>query len=860
MTAASAGRARRGPALAPIALRLALRDLRGGLSGLWIVLLCVALGVAAIAGVGSVAGSLAQGLSTEGRRILGGDVAISLVSQPLSVGQTHYLALRGALSTIVTTRAMARRADGESALVDVKAVDDTYPTVGTLQLAPEMTAATALDRQDGLFGIAADPALIARLDLKLGDRVTIGTASFVLRAAVDSEPDKLGGGMSLAPRVLMRIDALKEAGLVDEGALARWTTRIDLGGTGPAGADDDAVERFVAEARAAFPQAGWDIRTRRAVSPEFDRNLTRFSEFLTLVGLTALVVGGVGIANAVSAAMQRKRASLAVLKAVGAPGRVVFLLGLAQVGLVALIGTFCGLLVGAALPYGVGLFGLALPIPLVPSLHPGALALGLLYGLLTTAVFSLTPLGRAHDVPVSALFRDQVDPDAARLRPVYRLALALATLLLVGAAVLFSPDHLLALAYAGSVVAIFALLRLVAWLYARLARALPHPRRVDLRLALANIHRPGALTPAVILSLGLGLTLLVALTLIDANIQAQVGTIRPGLTPSFFFIDIPSGKADTFADFLAEQAPGASVERVPMLRGRITALAGVPVEAAHPKQSAAWVLEGDRGITYAQTVPPGSRVVDGAWWPAGYTGEPLVSFDADLAEGLGLKLGDTITVAVLGRPVTARIANLRKIDWQSLGINFVMIFSPNTFAGAPHMVLATAALPQADAATEGRLARAVAARFPTVTAVRVRDVLDAVNGLVAKLAIATRAASGVTLLAAILVLSGALAAGRRARVYDAVVLKVLGATRGRLLTAFVLEYALLGLGAALFGIAAGTLAAAVVVERVMTFDFHFALAPPLEACAAALVVTIGLGLAGTWRILGQGAAAYLREG
>ena len=845
--------------LLPVALRFAWRDLRGGLGGYWIFLLCIALGVAAIVGVGSVAGGLRDGLAREGRTILGGDASFSSVSQPLDDAQRRYLAARGRLSGVITTRAMARHGEGGSALIDIKAVDDLYPTAGTVVLEPAQPLTAALAEQDGVYGIAAEDTIAARLDLKAGDRVTIGTTDFTLRAVLRSEPDKLAGGLAFAPRVLMSQAALLSSGLIQPGSLAHWTTRVDLGGASVV--SDDALARFVADAKAAFPEAGWEIKTRNSVSPEFDRNLGRFTQFLTLVGLTALVVGGVGVANAVRAAMERKRPSLAVLKAVGAPGRAVFAMGLAQVMLVAALGVAAGLVTGAALPFAaVAAFGSAIPFPLVPSIYPGALGLGAIYGFLTALAFSLGALGRAHDVPVSALFRDQIEPDPSRLRLPYRVALGLAVAALIGAAIGFSPNHRLAAYYVLATLAAFVLLRLVALGFTTLARALPHPGSVELRLALANIHRPGALTPAVVLSLGLGLTLLVTLTLIDDNIHRQINEGKPGVTPSFFFVDIPNRQADAFDGFIKSHAPNAVIEQVPLMRGRITALNGIPVDRIKAKEGSAWVLEGDRGITFSAKVPSGSRVVSGAWWAADDHGGPQVSFDRDMADGLGLKVGDTVSVNVLGRGLTARVANLRKIDWESLGINFVMVFSPNSFAGAPHMMLATAAFPGQDVpAREAALAKDVATSFPTITTVRVKDVLDAVNTLVGKLALATRGASAVTIAASVLVLAGALAAGRRARIYDAVVLKVLGATRNRLLLAFLLEYGMLGLATAIFGIAAGGIAAYAVVEHVMRFDFVFGWAAAIEAAAASLLVTVGLGLVGTWRILGQRPAPYLRD-
>ncbi len=846
-----------------VVLRLALRDLRGGLSGFWIFLACIGLGVTAIVGVGSVADSLSGGLAAQGRTILGGDASFTRIGAPLTAAEQAAVAARGRVSSAASVRAMARRSDGNAALVDVKAVDDAYPLAGQVVLDPPQPLESALrPGPDGVQGLVADPTLAARLDVKVGDVLAIGTGRFVLRATLASEPDKLAGGIAFGPRVLTSVEGLRAAGLLDDGSLVRWITRVALASDGTAPVGDPALDRFVEGMKAAFPDAGWDVHTRRNVSPEFDRNLARFTQFLTLVGLTALIVGGVGVANAVRATVERKRADLAVMKALGAPGASVFAISLAQVLLVACIGIAAGLVLGAAMPFAVAaLFGAVIPFPLSPALYPAELGQGAVYGLLTTLSFSLGALGRAHDVPVSALFRDAVEPDPTPLRPRYRVAVAGAVLLLGASVFAFTPDWRLSAVYIAATAAGFALLRGVAWGLMRLARSLPHAGRVELRLALANIHRPGALTPAVVLSLGLGLALLVSLTLIDSNIRQQIDRAGSGPVPSFFFIDIPSARSADFSRFVQDRAPTATVESVPMMRGRITAVNDVPAEKLTPKKGSAFALEGDRGITTAATLPDGSKLAAGQWWAADYRGPPLVSFDAGLADGLGLHLGDRITVNVLGRNLTATVASLRRIEWEKLGINFFMVFSPNAFAGAPHADLATATFPEgAGAAPELALLKDVAGAYPTVGIIRVKDVLQSVTHLVGQLALAIRGASGVTVAASILVLAGALAAGRRSRVYDAVVLKVLGATRGRLLAAILIEYAVLGAATAVFGVVAGGTAAYFIVSRLMDLTFAFAWGPALGAAFAALALTVLLGLAGTWRILGEKPARFLRAG
>jgi putative ABC transport system permease protein len=407
---------------------------------------------------------------------------------------------------------------------------------------------------------------------------------------------------------------------------------------------------------------------------------------------------------------------------------------------------------------------------------------------------------------------------------------------------------------------VFVALRLIALLLMGVAARLPRPRTTALRLAIANIHRPGALTPTVVLSLGLGLAVLVTVILIDGNLRRQFIAALPENAPSFYFIDIQAADADRFDAFVNAQAPQAKLERVPMLRGRIAIVNGVRAEEVKPSVGAAWALQSDRGITYTAEVPAGSRVVDGRWWAADYDGPPLVSFEKKIADGLGLKVGDSVTVNVLGRNLTARIANLRTVDWQSLGINFVLVFSPGTFRGAPHTHIATLTYPNGgSAAQEAALLKSVAEAFPNVTTVSVRDALQAVGVLVGNLVVAVRSASAVTLLAAVLVLGGALAAGHRHRVYDAVVLKTLGATRVRLIAAYGLEYLLLGIATASFGVAIGSVAAWIVVVELMNLPFTWLPGPALGAAFGALAVTVAFGLIGTFSALGQKPAPVLRN-
>jgi putative ABC transport system permease protein len=501
-----------------------------------------------------------------------------------------------------------------------------------------------------------------------------------------------------------------------------------------------------------------------------------------------------------------------------------------------------------------------IPLPVTPALFPGVLALAIAYGLLTAIAFALWPLGRAHDISVSMLFRDQIAAERNWPRLRYVVAAAAIVAALAALAIFTTYDRRVAAFFVVAAAAVFLLLRLVAMGTMWIARHLPRPRSTILRLAVANIHRAGALTPSVMLSLGLGLALLVTVVEIDGNLHREFAAALPEHAPSFFFLDIPAADSGGFDTFLRRNAPGSKLERVPMLRGRIVSANGIAADDLKAAPGSRWVLRGDRGITFANAVPAGSRIVTGKWWSADYSGAPLVSLESRTAADLDLKIGDSITVNVLGHTVTARIANLRAVDWENLGINFVLVFSPGTFDGAPHSDIAT--LTFADGGTtleETAVIKALAEAYPTVTAVRVKDALDAVDALVGKLVLGLRGASAITLVAAALVLGGALAAGQRYRVYDAVILKTLGATRAQLIAAYAIEYLLIGVATVVFAVAAGSLAAGLVVTRVMDFPFIWVAGPAVATATAALLATVILGLAGTFSALGRKPAEVLRN-
>lgn len=839
-----------------LAWRLALREMRGGLSGFYIFLACIALGTAAIAGVNSVSRSITAAITQEGQTILGGDIRFEIQNRPATEEELAFLQSSGTMTHTSGLRSMTRLPDGsDQTLVEVKAVDSLYPLYGDFAVEPKLDFPALFDDKDGRFGLAVAPLLLDRLAVSLGDTVLLGNAQFEIRALIESEPDALSDGFGFAPRLMMSQDGLAAAGLIQVGSLVEYAYKIRLPGV--AGESQIAALRQAADER--FPTAGWSVRSRSNAAPALSANITRFSQFLTLVGLTALVVGGVGVANAVRAYLDSKRGVIATFKCLGASGSFVFAVYLIQILIITTIGIALGLVLGAAMPLfaQTALSGI-LPVSTETFIYPDALLLAAIFGYLTALAFAVLPLGRSRDVPATALFREQGFDAFSLPRKRYLFIAAVLVAVFAGLAIATSYDRFIASIFLGSIAFAFVVLRVVSTVIEQLARRAPRVNSTALRLAIGNIHRPGALTPSVVLSLGLGLALLVTLALIDGNLRREISGSLPSRAPDFFFVDIQSNEVEQFSALLDEMAPNGEVQRVPMLRGRILEFNGVDVRKLDITEGE-WVLRGDRGVTYSETLPANAKLTAGTWWDADYTGEPLVSFSAEEAGELGLTIGDTVTVNVLGRNITARIANLREVEWESLSINFVMVFSPSAFAGAPHAWLATLRDPQSTAAEEGEVLRAVTNAFPTVTSVRVKDAIELVTSIVEQLATAIRAAAAVALIASVLVLSGALAAGNRARAHDAVVLKTLGATRQTLIRAFSYEYMILGFATAVFALFAGGVAAWFVVTRIMLLPSNFLPDVALITVISALVLTVGIGLAGTWRVLGQKAAPILRN-
>lgn len=831
------------------AARLARRELRGGIAGFRIFLLCLILGVGAIAAVGSVRAAIETGLQREGRALLGGDAELRLTYRFASEAERAWLTRESATwGEVVDFRSMAVTPGGERALTQVKAVDASWPLVGAPQLEPAMPMAEVLAGRDGLPGGAMDPILIDRLGLRPGDHFRLGTQDFVLMAAVLREPDSVGGGFGLGPRTLVATDALREAGLLGAGSLFDTSYRLVLrAGDTPARVRQSLIDTF--------HDAGIRWRDSSRAEPGVARFVDRIGAFLVLVGLAGLAVGGIGISAAVRAYLDAKTGVIATLKTLGAEGRVIFATYLMQIGVLTALGVTLGVALGAgAVLVAAPLVQDRLPVPLAVGLYPGPLAEAALYGVLTALVFTLWPLARVERVRAAALFRGIGVEARAWPRPGPLLALALATAALVAAAVWFSDAWQLALGAAAGIAGALVLLWLVAQGLRGVARRLARSRmlrgRPALRLAIAAVGNPREGAVAVVLSLGLGLSVLAAVGQIDANLRGAITTQMPARAPSFFFLDIQPGQLATFTERLGAFDGVADIETAPQLRGVISAINGRPAR----EYGSHWVLRGDRGVTFAED--QGSyRLTEGTWWPAGYDGPPLISFGAEEGAELGLKLGYTITVNVLGRDITGTIANFRDLDFRTGGIGFVMVFSPGAFQGAPYTLIATARAP---AGSDGAILRALGEAFPNVTAIPIREAAARVGEALAGLAAATSLAALATLATGFVVLVGAAAAGERARLFEAAVLKTLGATRATVLASFALRSALMGAAAGLVAIGAGALAAWAVLVPVMELEFHLAWGPAVLIVSGGVAAVLATGALFALRPLAARPAGVLR--
>ncbi|MGR3679125.1 MAG: ABC transporter permease [Paracoccaceae bacterium] len=827
-----------------LAWRLALRDLRGGIRGFRIFLACLALGVGVIAAIGSLRGSIEAGLAREGAALLGGDAEMEFTYRFADETERAWMAAQAvAVSEVAEFRSMAVVGE-ERALTQIKAVDDAYPLIGQMHLEPDMSLDTALAEQ----GAVMDRVLADRLGLAPGDSFSLGTQNFTLSALIALEPDGAASGFALGPRTMVRTEALQSSGLLAPGTLFSTRYRMDL----PPGTELAPLKK---EAQAQFETTGMRWTDARNGAPGIAEFVARLGGFLVLVGLSGLAVGGVGVSAAVRAYLATKTTTIATLRTLGAERSLIFRVYFLQIGVLSLLGVSIGLVLGGLTPMIAGpLIAEKLPFPAVFSVYPSALAEAAIYGLLTAFLFTLWPLARAERIRPASLFRDAIT-GAHRLPALrYLVATLIGFAALVGIAAWFSGSARLTLWTAGGVCGALVVLSLTAialrWLALRLARfSRGHPA---LRWALSSIAVSRDTTTPAVLSLGLGLSVLAAIGQIDGNLRQAISGNLPAVAPSYFFVDIQKNQMPGFTQRLTDDDAVSRVESAPMLRGIITRINGQP---ARDVAGDHWVLQGDRGVTYSAAKPENTTLTKGEWWPEDYTGEPLISFAAEEAEEMGLNIGDSMTVNILGRDITGRIASFREVDFSNAGMGFVLAMNEGALAAAPHSYIATV---YAEEQAEAKILRDLAGMFPNITAIRVRDAIDRVSDILGSLASATAFGAAATLLTGFLVLLGTAAAAEPARRYEAAVLKTLGASRGAILRSFALRSVILGIGAGVVALCAGTTGAWAVSAFV--FETNYAVIWPnaVAIIAGGVISTLLAGLIFAWGSLAARPAHILR--
>jgi len=848
----ASGTPRPSPPALRTAARLAGRELRGGTRGLRILLACLALGVAAIAGVGTVRSSIEAGLAQEGSAILGGDAEISFTYRFASDEERDWMEANAAeVSEIADFRSMAT-VDGpdgtERGLTQVKAVDDAYPLVGAVELDPAVPLEQALAGDGTRPGAVMDRLLIDRLGLSPGDTFRLGETEFVLSAALTREPDSAAAGFGLGPRTLVLRQALEGSGLLAPGTLFDSKYRLTL----PEGANLDALSR---DAEARFETSGLRWRDARNGAPGIAEFVDRLGAFLILVGLSGLAVGGVGVAASVRGYLADKTSVIATLRTLGAERRVIFLTYFLQIGALSLAGIALGLILGAGLPLLLApVISARLPIPAVFGIYPEPLAEAAVYGVLTALLFTLWPLSRTEDIRAAALFRDALGGGRALPAPRWLLATGTLLALLVAVAAAFSGNLELTLWTAGGIAFSLLVLALAALGIRRIAARLrPRSgRRPPLRWALAAIGGPGSDAVPVVLSLGLGLSVLAAVGQIDGNLRAAIARDLPDRAPSFFFVDIQKDQMPAVRDRIEGDPAVSRMDAAPMLRGIITRINARPAAEVAGDH---WVLSGDRGVTYSGPLPDTTKITAGEWWGEDHDGAPEVSFAAEEGAEMGLKLGDELTVNILGRDITATLTSFREVDFSTAGMGFIMAMNPSALEGAPHSFIATVyAEPEAEAAILRDLSNA----YPNITAIRVRDAIDRVSDLLGGLASATSWGAAATLLTGFLVLIGAAISGEKRRIHEAAILKTLGATRGRILASLTLRAGLLGAAAGIVALAAGIAGGWAVCTFVMETDYEVIWPSALAIVAGGLIANLAAGLAFAWPPLRARPAQVLR--
>lgn len=795
-----------------IALKLALKEIRHGWRHFAVFLACLILGVAIMASVNSFGYIVKDSFKNEAQSLLGGDMEIRIRGVQATDSQKEFIEKYGQASYVATLRSMLHFKDSYT-LVEIKAIDNHYPLLGKLEFNEDIPREKIFANN----GVAVDKILLSQMDLQLGDQVKIGAGTYTIRATLKTEPDRAVQIFSFGPRVMMSHASLGKSNLVSTFSLIEHRYRVV---TPKNIIINEKYEESVEKALGVtFPDTSWRVSTGTDGNETLKRFLDQLLAFMTLSGLATFLIAGIGIGSSVRSYLEKKSQTIAVLKVQGASRKIVFGTYVLVMAILVLIGGLVGSLVSIVITTSL----MPLLSEILPSIkgqreiHVSSQLLAIWYGFLIAYLFSLPALFSAVNIRPSLLFRSKTGILLFRNDSIVRTILGIFSLLLIGTLFINADDKLF---ISGAIVIIllaFSLFYMCGVLVKNFAKRI-QVKTPWLKLALGNIHRPGSTSGTVIYAIGISLTVLIALTLTEANFQARINDLMEEKAPSLFIIDIQPHQKDDLQKLLLKYASSDRVMLYPMSRGRIVKIDGKPVTEVKVSEDIDWAVQGDRGLSYSATPPENANIVQGKWWPEDYAGKPLLSVDERFLDGMGLELGDTITVSILGEEITAEITSARQIDYSTFQLNFAMMLSPGVIENMPHTSLATIHL-EKNIEKEFELAKRIAQDFPGATAIRTKEVVELVQNIMRHIATALKITVAISLVAGLLVLTSALSATIEQRIYDVAILKVLGARRSDILKSCTAEWMLLAIATSVIASVVGTFSAYLINSRLRGKDF-----------------------------------------
>lgn len=843
--------------LAPL-FALAWRESRTARRRLLLYMSSISLGVAALVAIDSFAANVQTSIKEQSRTLMGGDINLRARQffTPAADSLLDSLRAAGIPSAKVTSFASMATTlpSGNTRLAQVRAVTRGFPFYGEVITEP---AGRWSELDSGRVAFV-DPSLLIGLDATVGDTLTIGYARFVIRGALTNIPGDPGIAATIGPRIFIPAAYLAETGLLTLGARAEYEAVVKLPeGTVPA--------MWVAPLRPQFDSANVRVRTVQEREGDLTDAIAQLARFLSVVGLIALLLGGIGVASGVNAFVQRKIDTVAVLRCLGASSAQVMTIYLVQAAAMGFIGAAFGVVLGVGIQFGLPLLlGDFLPVDVEVTLVPRAILLGLAIGVWVAVVFALRPLLVLRRIsPLQAIRRDDAALAAGRRRdPLTQLTnLALVSSILF-LAINRAENIEQGLLFAVGVFVSIGLLWLSALGLSRLTRVLVQPSwPYVLRQGVANLHRPAAQTQAVVLALGFGAFLVTTIVLVQANLLRAFDVTAAASRGNLVFFDVQEDQQGGLGA-MVNDAGHQVVSQTPIVTMRFDGANGLDVAAWGEKVGVParnWAFRREYRSTYRDSTVATETLLSGEW----FGGQPLpagvfeVSLERDIATELKVALGDTVQWDVQGVKVRTIVTSTREVDWGRFEPNFFAVFSSAALAGAPQQFVTIAAV--ASDTAVARLQRDAVRRFPNVSSIDLSLVRRTISSIVDKVTLTVRFLALFSLAMGIPVLFSAVAATRRDRMREGVLLKTLGASRAQIGRILLAEYALLGLLGSLTGMVLAIGGAWGLVTFVFEGSFSFAAVPALGIAAAMTLLAISIGLLTGRDVFRETPMAALRE-